>query len=518
MNKTRTNLFFNNLSWIYYAKVMTQVIGLISTYLILSKLPVTVFGEYTFLINIFIIIQIINVSPLQNVINRFLPELSQSGETNKIRTVVLYSYSIGIIGTLFFFGVAYLTKDWISGFFKLESFSALFCLLLIYSIVTLSKNIAYAISTSLLLNKKTAHINIVNSVLRLILYLIFYKELTVSSLIQIESLLASIFFIQLFIIIKKYLNVKEVLRKIDVGKKSNLKYRMIKFGFFSFFNELGTGIIGKTSDYYIIAAFSNQYSVGLYSFAYRIYDIIYKILPMQEFITVLRPLFFQKYSTDYDLNSFYNFYNFLVKLMLPLFTLPAILFLLFGKDLIEIFFSGKYIDAYYVTLIILATNISSAFFYPVGITLQLKERMDILFYSKIIVIFSIFAGIIGMKYFDIIGVAIATGLGDILKHLFILLAVRKTKLIKYRMSEYKNYLYVFLIPTILIFSLNQFIEYNGYSLFFVIILFILIEILFLVKWHSFNKSDLELLEKISKNNVGFTFIKNSIVKISQNIG
>lgn len=293
-----------------------------------------------------------------------------------------------------------------------------------------------------------------------------------------------------------------------------LKKRISKFGLFSFFNEIGAGIIGKTSDYYIIAAISNQYQVGLYAFAYRIYDIIYRALPLQEVMTILRPLFFQKFSEKYEYKEFYNFYRFFSKTNVANFCFTCTYFLIFGKDFINILFEGKYNAAYLVTLIVLLSNITTAVFYPIGITLQLKERMDVLFYSKIIIVFSIIAGIWSMQNFGIIGVALATSIGDLLKNIFILFIIRKEKIIKYNIFEYKNYVLIFSIPLVIFYLISLIITYNIYSLFLSMIIFISVFILMIIWFHPFNELDLQLLVRISNRNKFFKQIADLTSRIA----
>lgn len=117
MNKSRINIFLSNLGWIYLAKILTQAIGLIATYIVLVKLPVNIFGEFNFLVNLFLLVQILNISPIQNIINRFLPELSQVGNKKQIKKIIHYSFLFGVLGTIVFFLVAIIFKNGIAAFF-----------------------------------------------------------------------------------------------------------------------------------------------------------------------------------------------------------------------------------------------------------------------------------------------------------------------------------------------------------------------------------------------------------------
>jgi O-antigen/teichoic acid export membrane protein len=289
--------------------------------------------------------------------------------------------------------------------------------------------------------------------------------------------------------------------------------RVIRFGLFSSLNELGAGIVGKTSDYFIISAISSPYYVGIYAFAYKIYSIIFRLLPLKDFQSVLRPLFFQKFTEKYDKEEFIRVYNFIIKVMIPVYLLPAVYFLIFGRKIIEFVYDPRYLDAYVVTCIVLFSNTIVALFYPQGLAIILKERMDIALYSKGVVIFSIVAGIFGMKWFGIIGVAIATMIGDFLRNLFMHLMLKGKVDMEYRIGELKNYLLIsgFLIVT---FYFAQYIVTGLISLMAISFAFLLVSGLLLIVFHPFNSDELNILNRISKTTGPFSRITPYIIKIN----
>ena len=250
----------------------------------------------------------------------------------------------------------------------------------------------------------------------------------------------------------------------------------------SFVNELGVGVVGKTSDYFIVAALSNPYNVGLYAFAHKIYEMIIKLLPFRDFQTVVRPLFFQKYVNDYKVDEFRNTFVFMIKVLIPLYVIPVVYFF-FGKQIISIIFDSKYVDAYWVTVIILSSNLFTAFFFPLSLFAQLKERMDVLLYSKITVVFSLVAGIYGMKYFGILGVATASLVGDFLKNSIILFFLRKYQEIKYNFNNYSNYIIILL--TLTPFFLLTFFDLNVLLLIILSHLFLVLSIYFPLDFSPF---------------------------------
>lgn len=90
-------------------------------------------------------------------------------------------------------------------FFNIKNFENVLPFLFFYAITTVTKNISNAVTTSLLLNKKTAYINVFNSAIRLCLYIYFLDELYIDTLLLIEAVLALVFTIQLLIVFYKFI-------------------------------------------------------------------------------------------------------------------------------------------------------------------------------------------------------------------------------------------------------------------------------------------------------------------------
>ena len=507
---SRAKILVRNTTWIYIGKLLTQLFSVVATILVIRKLAVDVFGTYNFLVKFLLIYYVFAISPIANVFNRYIPELLQVKDYRRVKKLIRIGISISRSCTIIISFLIYILSDPFSDLFNLDDLRLYYGALMFYILTTFFKNIFNTILTSALLHQYSAILMTFSSFVRSVLLIALLKIIDINLLLTIEGLASLAFFLPGMFVLMNFL--RKNTQQVQSEEKSTIRKRVFKFGLYSAFNELGYGLVGRESDYYIISAFSSQYFVGLYSFGARIYEIIFKILPVREFLTVLRPVFFQKFTENYDREEFIHIYNFILKLILPVFLLPTVYFIIFGEHVINLIFDPKYIDAYWVTNLILLTNITLAVFFPMNLVLHLKERMDIALLSKIIAVFSIVAGIFAMKHFGIIGVAFVTLIGDFLRELFVLLVLRRTVPIIYRLGEYKNYLFVFILGSLPFFFLKNLIS-SIESWFLLSAAYGIVILVLLIMFHPFNADDMVLLNKLS----GSTKISSLIGKIIRKV-
>jgi O-antigen/teichoic acid export membrane protein len=508
---SRAKILVRNTAWIYVGKLFTQLFGVIATILVIRKLAVDVFGTYSFLIKILLIYFVFALSPIMNLFNRYIPELLQIKDFRRtkklIRVGIWLSGSCAIIISFLIFFLS----DTFSNLFNIENLRLYYNALMFFIIMTFFKNLFNTILTSALLHQYAAMLMTLSSFVRSVLLVSLLKIIDVHLLLIIEGTASAAFFVPGLILLVRWFRSRSH-QQTETLEKSGIRKRVIKFGMYSAFNELGYGLVGRESDFYIISAFSSPYFVGLYSFGTSIYEMIFKVLPVREFMTVLRPVFFQKFTENYSREEFIHIYNFIVKLILPAFLVPTVYFIIFGQQIINLVFDPKYIDAYWATNLILLSNISLAVFMPLNLVLHLKERMDIALLSKIVAVFSIVAGIFAMKQFGIVGVAAATLIGDFLREMFVFLILRRTVDLKYRLREYRNYLIIFILSSIPFLFLREVIT-SLEILLLVSAVYGVAVLLLIILFHPFNTEDQVLLNKLSDSTRISRLIGNIIRRI-----
>ena len=262
----------------YGGKIITQVLGLVATILVIRKLPVELYGTYTFLFGLFFVYQLFITSPIKNVLLRYVPELSAAGATSIIYKLIVYSQVFAIILISVFSLLLFQFKTEFTHFFHIKNFDIHFKAFVVFVFFYALKVMSETIIASFLRHPVSTKANVLVVIVRASSYLVLLSSITVNIMLYIEALVSLLFL--LFVlptILKELLKKSEKLNKEIAGRI--VKGRVIRFYFLSFFSELGYGIIGKTSDQYIIAAISSPFYVGLYGFALKIFEMFYKVLP-----------------------------------------------------------------------------------------------------------------------------------------------------------------------------------------------------------------------------------------------
>ncbi|WP_439183601.1 oligosaccharide flippase family protein [Carboxylicivirga taeanensis] len=490
-------ILLENTMWLYMAKLVVQVLGLLASILVLRKLEVNVYGTYVLLFGMFALFQLLVTSPLKHVLLRFIPGLKEKSDRREIKRLLKAALTIALSMVALMLLGTYVFRQQLADFFNIEQFDKYFTFFILFVFFYAMRHLAEILLMALLLHKKMAILNVLITLFRSTAYIVFLNRLDVNFLLAIEALLSLMY----AIIVVSFITKSLTDLKMPLGEPldTGLRHRIKRFWLYSILTEFGAGIIGRTSDTYIVAAISNPYSVGIYGFSIKIYEICYKLLPIREFESVVKPVFFKKFdqnTSDIELNRVYNYS---VKVLLPLFIFPFLYFLLFGNDFIINIFGDKYADAYWVTTLVLLGLLTNGVFYPLIMLIQLKERLEIVLLSRIVVVLSLFLGIYLMKAIGIVGVAMATVIGELVKNLIMFWMFRRHCTISYEWRTFRNYGLLILSSVALFYPL----EWATSGVFFWVtesILLVMYYGWFVYRFHPLNIKEIELFIKTFRSN------------------
>ncbi len=499
--------------WVYVGKIGIQLLSLITSVLVIRKLDVEMYGTYQLLLNVLFIFNVFSASPIINIFTRYIPELLNTHNNKKIWRLISLGTSIVAFVTTILLLIIYLFKDKFADFLNVPDFSSYQFALCIYILLMLGRQLISAVLTSCLLHKQLNIYLLLSSLTRSVLLIVLLGQINVNLILYIEAISTAVYVVPAFFYLTRFLSSLKHIDGVET-KTPVTRQRIVKYGMYSSFNELGAGLVGKTSDFFIVSAMSNMHLVGLYSFANKVSELMYRLLPHKEFITIIEPLFIQKFTKDYVEEDFNKHYNFMVKVMIPVFVIPVIYFIVFGKAIIVNIFDPKYLEAYFLCVIVLSANIYNAIFFPVSLVIRLRERMDIAFKSKLVIVFSIVGGIYAMKHYGVHGVAVVTVLGDLLKNLYLYFSIRKTAGIKYAFDEMKNYLTIFILVGGFMFFIQS-IKMNFFLLVIESVVFFFLIAVLMIRYHVFNEHDIQYIDKIGASNKYLTFVRKWILFVYQ---
>ena len=160
-------LIVNNTFWIYFGKILVQLISVFATILVIRKIDVDVYGLFNTLLIIGVVIHLLTTSPIVQVLFRYIPELHKSNGYLKISSLINKSLIGAGILILLFLALGIPFKEDFFSFFNITGYDR-FEKILIFNIIFWGySNIIQAISTSLLLHKKVAYLNILSSLIQI---------------------------------------------------------------------------------------------------------------------------------------------------------------------------------------------------------------------------------------------------------------------------------------------------------------------------------------------------------------
>jgi O-antigen/teichoic acid export membrane protein len=91
---------------------------------------------------------------------------------------------------------------------------------------------------------------------------------------------------------------------------------------------------------------------------------------------------------------------------------------IFRKKIIIYLFDQKYLESGIILLIVASFSALNYLTVPIGLVLQSLEKVQVLFYSKIFVIYNLVIAILVVKKYGLIGVALATCTAMLFKNIF----------------------------------------------------------------------------------------------------
>jgi O-antigen/teichoic acid export membrane protein len=200
--------------------------------------------------------------------------------------------------------------------------------------------------------------------------------------------------------------------------------RMVRYGLFNNFNDAGGLLLYSTLDNLVIAGFLGAVSVGIYSFYSRLRMMVYNVLPVSLFQTVINPLFFSIPSANapYSIPRYFS-----LLLNLSLFVQWPILAYVtaYHREIVQVVLAGKFVDYSWLLPLFMTFSILDVSD-PVGLVAQYEEKAGTLLLGKSFAAYNVVAMFVLVPYFGVYGATLASGTAQILKNAFVWWRVRKS--------------------------------------------------------------------------------------------
>lgn len=400
-------------------KVFHQIISFGATVLLVRTLSQEAFGIYSILYAVIPMLNIVGSFGLQEVLQRFLPEYYAKNEFKLASKLVFRVFVLRIIVSVFVIFAIFMYWDVLSGLIKIQDYKNYFAIFCVCITAYQQWGILTATVEAHFLHKFAFYIQIVVVTARAAAYLVcFLNGFGLLEIVIIDTVVYFVLAVSFWGLYARAVPREGGERGIFGADRR----RIVRYALFNNFNSIGVRFMDNGTSYLIVAYFMSPTQVAIYAFCNQLANRFARISPVNYLASVVRPAFFSLGIAS-EQDRIVAMMRFLMKCILW-FYIPVFCFaLLAGESFIAIIF-GKYQEYAGIFAACIVVAAVGAIGFPVSMAAQLRERVDIILYSKIFGLLSLGASVLAVPHYGIWGAVYAVGGGHLLKNLFIAWYVR----------------------------------------------------------------------------------------------
>ena len=444
----------------YLTAFFVTFFGFLTSIYIIKKLTVDEFGVYHFLLSIILLAQVVTSLGLPQIIQRYLPEYREKGNSYFQKRILLMATLIRFLAGFIFVSILLIVNDWTISIFNLPQFSRnLFPLIaLIVLLVLESQLLGDAALVALFENRYWSFSKVAYGALK---FALFFLALSmgygitgiVLSWLVTECVLFSLFLVKAHKLVFSLSTKKEDIQPLPVR-------RFINFGRLLFLSQANYFFTAGATDIFILSYFLGTYAVGLYSFALGIPLMLMSFSPGSRLRAVTTPFLVERYTkTDSreDLSYFFQLINKIIFFtMIPV----LIILIILADKVIMYIFSPKYLEVTNLFMLSLGFVMIRQFAYAYTSIILTLEKTKIIFVGSLTGIYNLIMDLVLIPRLGIVGAILATGSAGIMLPICYHFAVRREKVIKlsYPWNSFMKSSFNIVITALIIFYMKDFIH------------------------------------------------------------
>ena len=402
-------------------KALTQINSMLATVVLVRLLSEHDYGVYSLFYSLISIFGLFVSFGLINTLQRFIPEYYSRNEFLIAHRLYRIVSTIRFLSNFLSLGVILLYWDYLSPLLKINGYRNYFYVFALIVIIHFQWGLTATCLSSYFQQKYSQSLAALFMALKLIGYgyvMLTYKSLYATFVAELIAYLVLLAGLQ----ITYYNKIPVHAGKLEsIGRKE--KKRLVRYAFFYNFNDAGSSILTPDFDNFIIVMYLDPIAVGAYAFCQRVAKTLEHVFPVTYLLDIVRPAFI-----TVGLNSSQARITLIFQILIKItyiVTIPLfVCVFLLGRDMTLLFFDGKFMEYSQLLSAVFFFVMLNAFESPLSLTAMLKERADIMLYSKIFALYNIIADILLIQNFGIWGAVIATGTATFGKNIFIWYFVR----------------------------------------------------------------------------------------------
>ena len=392
---------FTGLIYEYFGMFISSLSGMIGYIILIRYISKDDYGIYSVFKSAFSFIFLFISLGIPHIYQRYIPEFIQNNELGKVANLIKRSFWIFSGFLLFVLCIIFLGRRMLFDILNINYNYELFILFLAGVISEAYCRIFNPVLHSAFMQKQYNISQAVFFIIKLTLFIIVqHFDYGLYGIILAFISANLIWFVIKVIFIYKYLKIKE-LQPVHVS-------RLIRFGMFKYFNDLGVIILDVLLDILLISIIMGKKYAGEYSFAVSIIAMIVAWYPGRLGILVIIPVFIQQYTKNKDPQQLSTLLFRMIKAV-AFIAIPVMAFcVLFSEQIIGNIFSKEYLNTNNIFIFGMITfSIYHIFQTGFNAVLTTLEKADILFYSRLFTVYNLVMDIILIKYYGIFGAIVA---------------------------------------------------------------------------------------------------------------
>jgi O-antigen/teichoic acid export membrane protein len=410
-----------NAAWAIVAlRPLRSAVGAIALLVLVRYMDEEDYGAYQIYYSIIAFLSMAASLGISNTIARYLPEYYKAGRFGLSQRLVKMAARLRLLSNVIILGIIWIFWEPLTALLNFSGYSNSYFVFCGVAITFFQTSLLITVLSSYLLQKRTLWLQVMFPAVKTAGYIIaarYQLELTIALVVDLVAFV--LMWIGLRVIYHTEIPTVPGEHKFSAEESK----RIIRYGFFYNFNDMGQIAVGKRVDNFFIASMMNVASVGAYGLAVRLLEIVRGFVPDKFFFDVIRPLFFTLDPSE-DSSRVTHYFQLLVKSNYIVFMPVTAVVFLVHSEILDVAFGGKFIEHSALLAWVFGFAALTAFDKPLRLVVQLRERAAIQFMAKLFGIYNVVALLVLIPHFGLVGAAVATRTTDILVKAFLWWFVR----------------------------------------------------------------------------------------------
>ena len=407
----------------YLGSFLSSLLSFLILRLLIHELSVETFGLYSLVVATFIFFALALNWGIPYLITRFVSEYVERNQWGKIKTLLLHSYGILLLGFVPLAAAGYPLFARLDGWLHRPDLLSYVPFIFLLSLLRVNLQVSENVLNAFLLRNYVVGCGTVLLSLRLFLfYEILHRSKSLFLLLAVwsatEAVLLAAYLIRICFLLAG--------KKDPPASSAQLEKGLFAFGLSGYLNNFLYFLLDTRIDLYVIGHFLSQAMVGWYAFASQMTNILYSFSPATVLKSVITPLFARQYARTNSLEEqkflFRINCKFQAFVLFPVFAISAVLM----PSVITLVFRRDYLVSLSPFWILSGLGLVEVVGGPLATFIWIIKRPDIfLKASGVASVFWIVASWVLTQRWGMVGAAIASGSSLILTFLLQCLLLRR---------------------------------------------------------------------------------------------